>query len=362
MQLWNTVSLNITMLLLLSIVLYIAVQRLDVHNRFNKIFLLTCVMVLHALVLEVILTLFYEKPYSRLSFLIRLLYAVLFSITPVLAYFWPMFSGVLTGDDSSKIRLVRPGILVPAVILVLMSAASIYWNLIYYVDDQGIYYRGPLFFLVALITDGYMFYSAGILVWRRKRLFKNELYILLAISLLPLFGGMLQAVFYGTLLMWGFTSGALIVMYVYLQERMIQIDVLTGAWTRRSLQQHFTHYRNTPFYLFYMDLDDFKKINDRFGHLEGDRALREFSRIMQGILREGDIFARMGGDEFILVSQVRNGEDPAAVVKKIHSALEAYNEEALKPYVISCSVGAMEYDGTYDLSIALDRVDEIMYA
>lgn len=84
-------------------------------------------------------------------------------------------------------------------------------------------------------------------------------------------------------------------------------DLLTGLANRRLFIEHLGQQlmiaidTGKPLALFYMDLDDFKQVNDRLGHDAGDRLLIEASRRMQGCVRQTDVLARLGGDEFALV-------------------------------------------------------------
>jgi diguanylate cyclase (GGDEF)-like protein len=84
-------------------------------------------------------------------------------------------------------------------------------------------------------------------------------------------------------MMWGFAAGALIVLYVYMQDQMIQIDGLTGVWTRRSFHEHMRQLpgnrADRTWGILFLDIDDFKTINDCFGHAEGDAALKLFAKM-----------------------------------------------------------------------------------
>ena len=83
-----------------------------------------------------------------------------------------------------------------------------------------------------------------------------------------------------------------------------QTDPLTGAGSRQSLKIKGREYFYSRDFLSFVvfDIDDFKSINDNFGHLAGDCVLKEISKIVMGIIREGDIFFRFGGDEFCLLT------------------------------------------------------------
>ena len=110
------------------------------------------------------------------------------------------------------------------------------------------------------------------------------------------------------------------------------------------------------------DLDGFKQINDRFGHLEGNRILRHFSKSLQGSCREYDYVARMGGDEFVLVAPGLSSS--AAQIRGIclNELANLAGREICGEDLLSVSVGFAFYpdDGT-DAEKLLAEADRRMY-
>lgn len=104
-------------------------------------------------------------------------------------------------------------------------------------------------------------------------------------------------------------------------------DALTGLVNRRSLIQHLEHAvasadrRRSQFALLFLDLDDFKQINDGFGHDVGDELLRQVAARLSAAVRASDVVARLGGDEFVvLIEGKAPGENAARVARKIAAA------------------------------------------
>jgi diguanylate cyclase (GGDEF)-like protein len=118
-----------------------------------------------------------------------------------------------------------------------------------------------------------------------------------------------------------------------------------------------------PASLMFFDLDDFKSINDRFGHAEGDRALVAFGKLLQKTFRETDVVGRLGGDEFVaLISSARDAECKIAE-KRLQTAVEKYNRKSKRGYDIRFSVGSVAYQPIRHSSIdaMLADADELMY-
>ncbi|HEY4560652.1 MAG TPA: GGDEF domain-containing protein [Lysobacter sp.] len=100
-------------------------------------------------------------------------------------------------------------------------------------------------------------------------------------------------------------------------------DPLTGAYNRRQLedvlQQAFEEAERLgePLSIAFIDLDDFKRINDRYGHLVGDTVLREFSQELTRMLRASDLLARYGGEEFLVVLRRCGAERGRQILERI---------------------------------------------
>lgn len=103
-----------------------------------------------------------------------------------------------------------------------------------------------------------------------------------------------------------------------------QTDGLTGLINRRTLESELRSLMrdHRPFALALADLDHFKRLNDTHGHEEGDRSLRLFSHVVQDVLRDGDLVARWGGEEFLVALPDADCEAAAQVMERIRAELE----------------------------------------
>ena len=116
-------------------------------------------------------------------------------------------------------------------------------------------------------------------------------------------------------------------------------------------------------YLMYTDLDDFKNINDKFGHAEGDKALQAFARLLKENYRVSDVIARMGGDEFVLLP-VGTSKDGIAVIRnRFYTALSKFNDTHGHPWVLSATIGLAYFDPESPCSLdeLISRADQYLY-
>lgn len=121
-----------------------------------------------------------------------------------------------------------------------------------------------------------------------------------------------------------------------------QSDTLTGLSNRRALDQmlerHFA--RQVPLALMHLDLDFFKQVNDTLGHAAGDRVLTEVAKILKAEIRNRDVVARIGGDEFVLVfSELTDRAQLGSIAERLIRRIETPVDVGNKTAQISASIG-----------------------
>ena len=114
----------------------------------------------------------------------------------------------------------------------------------------------------------------------------------------------------------------------------------------------------------YIDMDDFKQLNDSHGHATGDRALMAVSRLLESTVRECDVVARMGGDEFTILALDADVMGARAIQKRLDERLALFNASGELPLPLSLTVGHTRVRPTDSASVSelLARADQLMYA
>lgn len=154
-------------------------------------------------------------------------------------------------------------------------------------------------------------------------------------------------------------------------ERISEMDALTGVYNRlgydNRINKTFDNAKkeNKDFFVIMGDLDCLKKINDNFGHSEGDNAIRIIAKAFQNSFTEDEVCARIGGDEFIMFGSGFFDEDRQKnYFLRIKEYLQHYNQNSSKPYIIDVSLGlycARAFEDS-ELQDWMDKADENMYA
>jgi diguanylate cyclase (GGDEF)-like protein len=113
----------------------------------------------------------------------------------------------------------------------------------------------------------------------------------------------------------------------------------------------------------FIDVDGLKKVNDTFGHEEGDCLINLITSNIKSSVREIDVVSRMGGDEFLIVFPGCHESDVEKVIKRINDKLEGYDKKGLKPYKHSFSYGILEIttDSKLSANDVVKEADEKMY-
>jgi diguanylate cyclase (GGDEF)-like protein/PAS domain S-box-containing protein len=146
-------------------------------------------------------------------------------------------------------------------------------------------------------------------------------------------------------------------------------DALTGVPNRALLRQRAHHAialsrrSNRLLALLFIDLDEFKEVNDRFGHGAGDEVLRQVAATLSGCLREADTIARLGGDEFVvLLEDIEGPEEVAQVTARMQEVLSQPSVISGQRIQITTSIGVALYprDGE-TLSLLIEKSDLAMY-
>lgn len=159
-----------------------------------------------------------------------------------------------------------------------------------------------------------------------------------------------------------------------LQQAMVQlnqlvtIDPLTGAYSRRYvfqlLDRHVANLRRhgTPVSIVMLDLDHFKRVNDQYGHPVGDRALSAASLAVTGVLREGDLLARIGGEEFLVLLPMTDQAGALLLAERLRQTLaDTQLQEGGATINLPASFGVAQLRPEEDTAAWYQRVDAALY-
>ena len=273
-------------------------------------------------------------------------------------------------DDRKKVRLLA----LPLLALIACLPLTLKYRFFFYISEDGRYTKGPAYLLMAFLCYGYLIVIgvralAGMFM-KRNFAWRRAYATVASFVVCPLIAGIIQTFHTGISILCMGCTVALVQMFINVQQSRITIDTLTQINNRSRLLQYLdkaiAHQRGNPerlLYLFMIDIDDFKQINDRYGHLEGDKALICLAEALKDAAAEYKcLIARFGGDEFSVVLEPKTEDEAQRFREELLGFLEKHNAERQMPYAIRISLGCTRWTPEHGtIPVLIQAADEALY-
>ncbi len=224
----------------------------------------------------------------------------------------------------------------------------------------------PTVYLMAVII-----YAVKAAIREENKVEKKKHLVIGFFPLMVLAGGSAQMLIMPSLPIFCFSSTVImIIFYIQSMDSQISTDPLTKLNNRAQLKRYTSQNSNLRMegkqdYVVMMDINDFKKINDRCGHAEGDKALVLISAALMDAVRSRSFpvfLGRYGGDEFIMIAHVSDEEELTEMIGNIRENVYGRCEKENKPYLISMGIGYDRFMGDKDSFLKCQqRADDNMY-
>ena len=255
----------------------------------------------------------------------------------------------------TMVKKFRPFIYIPAAVLALIDVLSVFTGIVFTLDENQEFHRGPLGVLPFVVAGLYCAFLIYILI---KRSNKQAIEIIPIVFLcfaflsgltLPfVFGKDYSHIFCTTI------AVALFVYYVFLILQLTKKDALTGLLNRQAFYADSARNPEDITAVVSIDMNGLKAVNDRGGHTAGDEALTTLAVCIIRALRRRQSAYRVGGDEFIILCRKAGKDEVSELVERIRNAVSGTD--------CSCSIGcAYCADGTKTVDEMLRESDERMY-
>ena len=256
-------------------------------------------------------------------------------------------------------------VMFPWVVEVIMVLCNLLGTGIMFKISEGNIYQRAAGAIVGYISLIIYFAYSIYLVHQSKKQGMNLNFFPVIYFVGPCFAGVLiQFLFYGITSSWVLVAVALIFVQMQSYAENLYMDELSGLYNRRYLNAVLTERKITigkSLYGIMMDVNDFKYINDNFGHSMGDKAICTLGNILLRSIPDGDIAIRYAGDEFIVLLSGVDTERVLATMDEINHNLSQFNESKIEPFTLSVSMGYAEFGAGDDTEAFLMHMDEKMY-
>lgn len=314
-------------------------------------FLVTCILMYITDLLWILSDMgVYHAPLS-VTYIVNAAY---FMSAGLLGYFWFLYAEQYLGIPilTNKKYLILG--MIPILVLLVLVVGTYWTGWIFYFDENGGYQRGVLYMIQPLIFYGYIIYTTVrtcILAMKKENYARRgEYFTLISFLFYPFIAGTIQLAIPGLPLFCAGMTLASLKVYLGVQEQQISLDPLTRLNNRKQLNFYLTgkmkHWENSEkkLYLLMIDANGFKQINDRYGHVEGDKALLHIATALRDVGNNHDCFiSRYGGDEFTIVYEAVQTGEVDALVADIHQSMSKVSAEMKLPYSLSLSIGYAEF-------------------
>ena len=284
------------------------------------------------------------------------------------SYFWCKYIYNKLHFDEKKIKRFNIITFIPLFIYILLSLSNLFVDIMFTINESNEYIRKSCFILSFILSYSYLLASTFLVIKNKRSIKQTDYYPLLLFIFLPAVCGVIQILFFGFSLIWIGTALSSLIVYIHVQNDAAITDLLTGLYNRRRFQEYIDealHHLGDKDSLtgVMLDIDNFKHINDNYGHVIGDHALEEMAGILKKSVHNSDFLARYAGDEFVIVFKNKSEEYINNILSEMKKNTDIFNHTKQTEYTISYSYGVYSVKGIYKITTEnfIRNMDKKMY-
>lgn len=281
----------------------------------------------------------------------------------IIGYCWCLFVEYHIRRNFKRIKKKSRILAVPLIIATILIIINLLGtDIIFDISKENVYTRGPMNFILYIFVFVYYIESIYTVQKAKSDSILVEFFPIYFFIIPCMSGTMIQGFFFGISTVWLCVAIAFIIVYIEIQISISFIDDLSGLYNRKYMNHYLDKLQNDKpkhVYGFLMDINDFKTINDIYGHLKGDQAIIQFGKILQHSIDKDSVAIRMGGDEFVIFAILKSHEEALALKKRIEQNVRQFNTNSTEPFHLSFSIGMAKYSG--NIETFLSSMDDSMY-
>ncbi|MCK8060758.1 MULTISPECIES: GGDEF domain-containing protein [unclassified Fusibacter] len=331
----------------------------------TKVYMLMVLSIIVLTVLEATSWLVLDKPgqvFKTLSVTVITLVYSLNALPMILGF--TFFDYHVVGSDK-VVKRRRFLYMVIWTMLICLNVSNLWSHFVFTVDEFNVYSRGfGMYLNVGIQYAVLLTYVSGTVKYLRS-VSGRIIRMFLMFTFFPMLGSLIQVLYYGVPGIWPMYGLLMLFIFIFMIREDMRNDSLTLLYSRGQFDErlHSKLRHDKPFTIALIDLDEFKAVNDSFGHNEGDELLRTFARLLEDSVRKVDMVSRVGGDEFTLIIESESSAVGVQVLERIANNVKEFNETSTKSYKLEYSLGFQFVERPKDENLLelIGVIDERMY-
>jgi len=290
-------------------------------------------------------------------------------IIPSIGNFWLLYVKSITRTNFKK----KPIIILTSILFLTNIGFSITSILpganFYYLISSGTVTPGAFFYVFGIITSLPFALSFIVIISKWNVLKKKrQPFVFVSIGLLPVLGMLGQALNPDYSISLPSIVVTFLIIVLDLQNQLVVTDYLTGLYNRRRLAQKLNEKimymkENTLIGGYMIDINNFKLINDEYGHNYGDKTIQDVASILLRLSRPDDLVSRFGGDEFVIIRNLKSISELREFKHLVIDGIDEFNKKSGKLITVQIGIGAQIYTKKDDYTAErfLQIIDDLMY-
>ena len=337
--------LSLSVLLILYIQLREESQLYSVRDRLFRYLILSTMI---TLILEAITWSLDGNP-GTIAYRVNVISnTLLFMVNTIPLTIWTVY--IIATANTDKKPIIKGFIILKFFVMIhILIALSAPINQKYfYIDANNIYHRGEWYSIGNTIHVILIVVNFLVILHNWDKINQRNRVPMLLFMLPPIIGFIAQVMFYGTNLVWPGATISILMSYIMIQSQVAKTDYITGLYNRRELDSYIDRKinnlpKNKQFAGIMIDLDDFKNINDKHGHIVGDKAIKAAASLIKKSFKRDDFVARYGGDEFVAILDVKDKKECSHKIDHLKRQFELFNEKNEEIFKLKISLGYSIY-------------------
>lgn len=289
-----------------------------------------------------------------------------YMISPLSSYLWLFYVLLFLYNEPTKISNILKFGLIVLTLNALLALVNLVYPIYFTIDINNLYQRETGMILNSVFSYVLIALASLLVLINYKHIRRRDMFALLFFVVPPIFTNVYQLANEGSLVVWPGIVFSLIIAYIYMQNKTMAKDYLSGLFNKKEfdlfLDDLISRKPKKGFVGLIIDIDNFKYINDTYGHDAGDKVIQQVGILLNNSFRTNDFLARIGGDEFAVIVRFHTTH-PSVLKKRIVNNLKKFNQSNQFDFDISLSIGYATWSKKENLGKEkfFNRIDRNMY-